>query len=155
MCLGTAGSERISGEATLCFNQAGTCFQGSIQAQDQSMYIITGTKTRRIMPCSEIFDEYIGGEEQGSSIFYDIRVIDCDIGEEYNLKRVQGRTGDFCTFDCLCCSFTPEHVYRGQKADMMSQQLLGHALEGSYSNVSTGHITISCNPTTNNAPWVL
>ncbi|CAL4109157.1 unnamed protein product [Meganyctiphanes norvegica] len=155
MCLGKAGSERICGEATLCFNQSGTGFKGSIQTQDQSMYIITGTKSRRRMQGNETTGDYMVETEQGLPIFFDIRVVDCDIGEEYNLKRVQGRTGEFCTFDCLCCSFTPEHVYRGQKADMMSQQLLGHALEGSHSNVSTGLITITCNPTTNNAHWVL
>lgn len=37
----------ISGVATLCFDQEGTWFQGSISAEDDTQYAIYGTKSLR------------------------------------------------------------------------------------------------------------
>lgn len=38
----------ISGVATLCFDEEGTWFQGSIASEDDTQYAIYGTKSKRL-----------------------------------------------------------------------------------------------------------
>lgn len=86
---------------------------------------------------------------------FDIRVVDCEVGEEYSLKRVHGRNGELCTFACSAISFTTEKVYRGQKADMIAQRCLGHKMAGSRNHVYKGPIRLHCMPVRRNMHWVL
>ncbi|CAL4117179.1 unnamed protein product [Meganyctiphanes norvegica] len=159
MCLGQAGDEEICGQAMICFNDDRTGFQGSIKSEDNTMYVITGAKSKKRRNANNEgmgYSYLMEGEEQlGMPIFYDIRVVDCDIGEEYNLKRVRGSIGENATFNCNCLSFTVDNIYIGQKADMMVQQLLGHSMEGFHKSVQTGYISMRCSVTSNNSHWVL
>ncbi|KAK7078901.1 hypothetical protein SK128_002991 [Halocaridina rubra] len=151
----------ICGIATLCFNEEGTWFQGSITGEDDSQFAIYGSKSprRRVGQGHNIPPEYCEcsplDEGPGVPVTFDIRVVDCEIGEEYSLKRVHGRNGELCTFSCSSVSFTTETVYRGQKADLISKHCLGHKMAGNRTNVYQGPIKLSCVATPRNFPWVL
>lgn len=102
-------------------------------------------------PTSE--EDYMG--QEGVPVTFDIRVVDCEVGEEYSLRRVHGRNGEVCTFTCPCVTFTTEKVYRGQKADMMAQRCLGHKMQGTRSQVYRGSIRLLCVPIRRNTHWVM
>ncbi|XP_076048682.1 uncharacterized protein LOC143029712 [Oratosquilla oratoria] len=161
MCLGRMDSNTVSiaGMATLCFDEQGTWFQGSIVAQDDTQYAIYGTKTNRLrMQNAETVSECQCTEdlqEPGVPVTFDIRIVDCEDGEEYVLKKVHGRNGSLCTFACGTISFTTERVYRGQKADMVAQRCLGHKMDGKRTHVYAGPISVSCVPSNRQVHWVL
>ncbi|CAL4117177.1 unnamed protein product [Meganyctiphanes norvegica] len=143
MCIGPQGSENISGQATLCFNGDKSDFHGSITSQDASLYVISGVKC--VNTGEEISDNADGiehDEELYSPAFYNIRIFDCDIGEVYDLQRVRAWSGEFCTFNCKCLSFVPEKIYCGDRAAMMTKQLLGQKMDGS--KVLVGNISVRC-----------
>lgn len=152
----------ISGIATLCFNEEGTWFQGSITSDDDSQFAIYGTKSPRKRvgqghtstghcECLPLGEE----DSTGVPVTFDIRVVDCEVGEEYSLKRVHGRNGELCTFSCSSISFTTDDVYRGHKADMISQNCLGHKMAGTRTNVYRGPIKLTCVAMRGNGHWVL
>ncbi|KAK4320043.1 hypothetical protein Pmani_009065 [Petrolisthes manimaculis] len=161
MCFTGSGVQpvEIKGVAMLCFDGEGSWFQGSIASEDDTQYAIYGTKTRRTSQtntgcdCPSSEEDYLG--QEGVPVTFDIRVVDCDVGEEYSLKRVHGRNGEVCTFTCPCVTFTTENVYRGQKADMMAQHCLGHKLQGKRSQVYRGPIRLLCVPIRRNTHWVM
>ncbi|XP_068247138.1 uncharacterized protein [Palaemon carinicauda] len=167
MCFSKKGDSQtvqINGIATLCFDENGSWFQGSISTDDDSQFAIYGTKSLRRkfgheeMLCSE---EPEGDntteeeEESGIPVTFDIRVVDCDLGEEYSLRRVNGRNGAICTLSCSCITFTTEEVFRGHRADLISQQCLGHKMDGKKTHVYRGPIRLNCAPTPRNFHWVL
>lgn len=147
----------ITGVATLCFEEAGTWFQGSITAEDDTQYVIHGTKSKRLSQPQLSPDGCECDLDNGSGVpvTFDIRVMDCEVGEEYVLKRVHGRNGELCTFACAAVSFTTEKVYRGQKADMITQRCLGHKMNGRRNLVYRGPIKLRCVPIRRNTQWVL
>lgn len=145
----------ISGVATLCFDEEGTWFQGSITAEDDAQYAIYGTKSLRKRSGTDACACPGLDAGPGVPVTFDIRVVDCEVGEEYSLKRVHGRNGELCTFACSAISFTTEKVYRGQKADMIAQRCLGHKMAGSRNHVYKGPIRLHCMPVRRNMHWVL
>lgn len=149
----------ISGVATLCFDESGTYFQGSISAEDDTQYGICGTKSKRISQTQLVSErcECSGLQDDGPGVpvTFDIRVMDCDVGEEYMLQRVHGRNGELCTFACSSVSFTTEKVYRGQKALMIAQRCLGKKMAGRHNHVYRGPIKLVCVPIRRNTHWVL
>ncbi|KAG7173799.1 uncharacterized protein LOC121860098 [Homarus americanus] len=148
----------ISGLATLCFDEAGTWFQGSIAAEDDTQYVIYGTKSKRLsqgQPSAAGCECGSYDDGPGVPVTFDIRVMDCEVGEEYSLKRVHGRNGELCTFACASVTFTTDKVYRGQKADMIAQRCLGHKMTGRRNHVYRGPIKIRCVAVSRNAHWVL
>ncbi|XP_068247143.1 uncharacterized protein [Palaemon carinicauda] len=150
----------IKGTATLCFNEGGTRFQGSIAAEDDTQFVIYGTK-------SQLPEDTTNGqtqdqlgitsvdEENSVPVTFDIRIVDCEVGEEYSLEKVRGRNGELCTFSCASVSFTTEEVYRGHKADMVSQNCLGHKMNGKRTTVYRGPIKLSYEARPRNVQWVL
>jgi len=145
----------ISGDAILCFDEDGAWFQGSITAPDDTTYAIYGTKTIRKRSNADACSCPVVQEAPGVPVMFDIRVVDCEVGEEYSLKRVHGRNGELCTFACASISFTTDHVYRGTKADMMAKKCLGRKMAGARTNVYQGPINLRCVPTRRNTHWVL
>lgn len=150
----------INGVATLCFNEDGTWFQGSITTDDDSQFVIYGTKSaRRRMGQEQSTSDHCGcspiEEGPGVPVTFDIRVVDCEVGEEYSLKRVHGRNGELCTFSCSSINFTTENVYRGQKADLISKHCLGHKMAGKRTHVYRGPIRLNCVATPRNFHWVM
>lgn len=95
------------------------------------------------------------GSSQGIPVTFDIRVVDCEVGEEYTLRQVHGRNGEMCTFSCGSVSFTTEKVFRGQRADMVAQRCLGRKMSGRHNHVYRGPIRLQCVPTRRDAPWVM
>lgn len=146
----------IKGVATLCFDEEGTWFQGSIVSDDDTQYVIYGTKSRRLNQSSSDGCECNPlNDGPGVPVTFDIRVVDCEVGEEYSLKRVHGRNGELCTFTCASVSFTTEKMYRGQKADMIAQRCLGHKMTGRHNHVYRGPMKLNCVPSRRNTHWVL
>lgn len=147
----------IAGLATLCFDEEGTWFQGSITSEDDTQYAIYGTKSkwadheRKAEECG--CDPSSPG--QGIPVTFDIRVVDCEVGEEYSLQRVHGRNGELCTFACSAISFTTEKVFRGQRADMVAQRCLGRKMTGQHNHVYRGPIRLQCVPSRRDVPWVM
>lgn len=165
MCFTGMGAPHveITGVAMLCFDEEGTWFQGSISAEDDTQYAIYGTKAKRTSSqtidsdcgCPSSSEEDYHQSQEGVPVTFDIRVVDCEVGEEYCLKRVHGRNGELCTFTCPSVTFTTEKVYRGQKADMMAQRCLGHKMGGKQSHVYRGPIRLLCVPARRNTHWVM
>ncbi|XP_064089034.1 uncharacterized protein LOC135203211 [Macrobrachium nipponense] len=163
MCFSKKGDSQvqISGIATLCFDENGSWFQGSISTEDDSQFAIYGIKSPRIRLAQEEissteYGDFTSEEEQpGVPVTFDIRVVDCDVGEEYSLKKVNGRNGELCTFSCSCVTFTTEEVFRGHRADLIAQQCLGHKMAGKKTHVYRGPIRLHCAPTPRNFHWVL
>ncbi|CAL4136582.1 unnamed protein product [Meganyctiphanes norvegica] len=161
MCLDEVGSVEISGEATLCFDVDGSGFKGSIAARDHTCYVITGVKCHRRAPRGGLRPENepisLAEDEGhlGQPVLFDVHVVDCDIGEEYSLQRVQGFNGDICTFTCACVNFTPDQVYRGQKAEVITKQLLGQTIASKRKLVCVGNINLMCSHVNKNRNWVL
>lgn len=149
---------QIEGVATLCFDEEGTWFQGSIVSEDDTQYVIYGTKSRRLGSAHTSSDDCecsLLNDGPGVPVIFDIRVVDCEVGEEYSLKRVHGRNGELCTFTCASVSFTTEKMYRGQKADMIAQRCLGHKMTGRRNHVYRGPMQLRCVPSRRNTPWVM
>ncbi|XP_064089033.1 uncharacterized protein LOC135203210 [Macrobrachium nipponense] len=150
----------IKGTATLCFNEEGTRFQGSISAEDDTQFVIYGKKSQLSEDAeNETTEDQLGinpGDEQDTvPVTFDIRIVDCEVGEEYSLEKVHGRNGELCTFSCASVSFTTEEVYRGHKADMVSQNCLGHTMNGKRTTVYRGPIKLSYEAAPRNVQWVL
>ncbi|XP_018010986.1 uncharacterized protein LOC108668307 [Hyalella azteca] len=152
----------IRGNATLCFDEDGTRFQGVIVADDRSLYSIQGKKSPRrnggqvanSCNCNESFNEDYP-EEQVLPVSFDIRIKDHDNPQEYQLRRVHGTNGQICKFSCDKISFTSQEVYRGHKADMVAQECLGHKIHGSKSQVYIGPFWASVQTREEPRHWVL
>lgn len=162
MCFSKKGENQvvIAGTATLCFDGSGTWFQGSISTDDNSQFAIYGNKShRRGLAHSQLsYSEDTGfslEDDQAVPVIFDIRVVDHEVGEEYSLKRVFGKNGEICTFKNSSICFNSQEVYKGHRADLISQQCLGHKMDGENAHVYKGPITLSCVPTPRNVHWVL
>ncbi|KAK7020253.1 hypothetical protein SK128_012501 [Halocaridina rubra] len=149
----------ITGVATLCFNEEGTGFQGSIVTDDDTQYAIYGTKSKKLQEEGHLSAECCEctplEDGSGISVTFDIRVVDCEVGEEYTLKRVHGTNGESCTFSCSSITFCTENVYRGHRADLISKNCLGHKMEGKRTSVYTGPIQLTCGVNAREIQWVL
>lgn len=145
----------VAGVATLCFDEEGTWFQGSITSEDDTQYAIYGTKSKWATQNTDDCGCDAASGSQGIPVTFDIRVVDCEVGEEYSLRQVHGRNGEICTFSCAAVSFTTEKVFRGQRADMVAQRCLGRKMSGRYNHVYRGPIRLQCVPTRRDAPWVM
>lgn len=154
----------IRGEATLCFDEEGTRFQGVIvtnDSMDSSHYSIQGKKTPRRKEssgpssCGCVDASGDDTDESGVPVSFDIRIMDHDNPMEYHLRRVHGRNGQVCKFTCSNVQFTSTQVYRGHKADMIAQQSLGHMIEGGRSQVYCGPISVTVEAREEPRHWVL
>ncbi|KAK7020254.1 hypothetical protein SK128_012502 [Halocaridina rubra] len=150
----------ICGTAILCFNEEGNCFQGSITSDDNSQFAIYGTKSSRKRSVqgenpSDSCESFLLAHSAGTPVTFDIKVVDCEVGEEYSLKRVHGRNGELCTFSCSSVTFTTDKVYRGHRADLIAQSCLGRKMEGKRTRVFHGPIRLSCVATPRGSFWVL
>ncbi|KAL7648385.1 UNVERIFIED_CONTAM: hypothetical protein RMT77_000291 [Armadillidium vulgare] len=156
----------IKGNAILCFEENGYQFQGIIQTDNNAQYTVYGTRSKRrearkmsrVLCEKEI--EQCGCEDEidgpGVPVMYDIKIVDCEMGDEYSLRRVHGRNGKEVTIRCKCITFNTSQTYKGQRAEMEAHKILGSKFLGRGGKVYEGPIQLTADSDPEESrPWVL
>ena len=86
---------------------------------------------------------------------YNIRIVDCETGEEFSLKRVHATAEKGLSVSCASMKFEPTHLFKSQRAGLIVKQLFGQNVVGLDSVVLHGVIKLNVFSQPINRHWVL